>query len=66
MGSVHVANNAVLTIEPGTVIRGDYDTNGTLTIVKVLKLLLKEHQLILLFLLLIKRHQKENQEIGEE
>lgn len=39
MGSVHVANNAVLTIEPGTVIRGDYDTNGTLTIVKGSKII---------------------------
>lgn len=39
MGSVHVINNAVLTIEPGTVIRGDYDTTGTLTIIKGAKIM---------------------------
>ncbi|MEO8235643.1 MAG: hypothetical protein ABI549_09540 [Flavobacterium sp.] len=39
MGTVHVANNVVLTIEPGTVIRGDYNSNGTLTIVKGAKII---------------------------
>ncbi|MGH2664947.1 hypothetical protein [Flavobacterium sp.] len=39
MGTVHVANNAVLTIEPGTVIRGDFDSNGTLTITKGSKII---------------------------
>ncbi len=39
MGSVFVTNNAVLTIEPGTVIRGDFDTNGRLTIVKGSKIM---------------------------
>ncbi|SDB41659.1 hypothetical protein SAMN03097699_1205 [Flavobacteriaceae bacterium MAR_2010_188] len=33
-GSVFVTNNAVLTIEPGTVILGDFDTKGSLTITK--------------------------------
>ncbi len=34
IGSVFVTNNAVLTIEPGTVIIGDYETEGSLTISK--------------------------------
>ena len=33
-GMVYVTNNAVLTIEPGTLIKGDYETNGTLIITK--------------------------------
>jgi hypothetical protein len=33
-GSVYVTNGAKLTIEPGTVIRGDYDSNGSLVITK--------------------------------
>ncbi len=33
-GPVYVTNNAVLTIEPGTVIKGDYETNGALIITK--------------------------------
>ncbi|KVV13500.1 hypothetical protein [Flavobacterium sp. TAB 87] len=33
-GQVYVTNNAVLTIEPGTVIIGDADTKGTLVISK--------------------------------
>jgi len=32
MGSVFVTNNATLTIEPGTVIIGDYDSKASLTI----------------------------------
>ncbi|MBC7641348.1 MAG: hypothetical protein H7174_03275 [Flavobacterium sp.] len=32
VGTIHVANNAVLTIEPGTILRGDFDTTGTITI----------------------------------
>ncbi|HSZ25113.1 MAG TPA: hypothetical protein VK766_05320 [Cytophagaceae bacterium] len=35
---VYVTNNAVLTIEPGTVIRGDFETCGTLVITKGAKL----------------------------
>jgi hypothetical protein len=31
-GNVYVTNNAVLTIEPGTVIIGDFETKGTLVI----------------------------------
>jgi hypothetical protein len=31
-GDVYVTNNATLTIEPGTVIRGDFETSGTLII----------------------------------
>ncbi|MCL5128343.1 MULTISPECIES: hypothetical protein [unclassified Algibacter] len=34
IGSVFVTNNATLTIEPGTVIIGDYDTKASLTIAK--------------------------------
>lgn len=33
-GNVYVVNNAVLTIEPGTVILGDFDSKGTLIITK--------------------------------
>ncbi|MDG1730458.1 MAG: hypothetical protein P8K68_01100 [Algibacter sp.] len=32
LGSVFVTNNATLTIEPGTLILGDFQTNGSLTI----------------------------------
>lgn len=39
MGTVYVSNNATLTIEPGTVIRGDYDTGGTLVITRGSKLI---------------------------
>lgn len=39
MGTVHVANKAVLTIEPGTVIRGDFNSNGTLTVIKGSKII---------------------------
>ena len=38
-GPVYVVNNAVLTIEAGTVIRGDFDTNGTLVITKGSKII---------------------------
>jgi hypothetical protein len=34
MGNVFVTNNATLTIEPGTVIIGDYETKGALIITK--------------------------------
>lgn len=34
LGSVFVTNNAVLTIEPGTVILGDFKSKGSLTITK--------------------------------
>lgn len=33
-GNVYVTNNAVLTIEPGTVIKGDFESNGGLIITK--------------------------------
>ncbi len=33
-GNVYVTNNAVLTIEPGTVIKGDFESNGSLIITK--------------------------------
>jgi hypothetical protein len=33
-GNVFVINNAVLTIEPGTIIKGDSESNGTLVITK--------------------------------
>lgn len=38
-GTVYVTNGAILTIEPGTVIRGDYDTSGTLVITKGSKII---------------------------
>jgi len=34
MGSVFVTNNATLTIDPGTVIIGDYESKGSLTITR--------------------------------
>lgn len=39
IGTVYVSNNATLTIEPGTLIRGDFDTNGTLVITRGSKLI---------------------------
>ncbi|MDR6846003.1 hypothetical protein [Flavobacterium granuli] len=39
VGTVYVTNNAVLTIEPGTVIRGDKESCGTLIITKGCKLI---------------------------
>lgn len=38
LGSVFVADSTTLTIEPGTVIIGDYDTNGALIISKSAKI----------------------------
>lgn len=38
LGEVYVMNNATLTIEPGTIILGDYETNGSLTISRGSKL----------------------------
>jgi len=38
-GNVRVINNATLTIEPGVIIRGDYDTTGTLIITKGSKIM---------------------------
>jgi hypothetical protein len=40
-GTVYVTNGAILTIEPGTVIRGDYTTAGTLVITKGAKIIAK-------------------------
>ena len=37
-GNVYVTNNAVLTIEPGTIIRGDTENNGVLIITKGAKI----------------------------
>jgi hypothetical protein len=39
LGSVFVADSTTLTIEPGTVIIGDYDTNGALIISKTAKII---------------------------
>ena len=39
VGKVYIANNAVLTIEPGTLIRGDFDTRGMLVITKGSKII---------------------------
>ncbi len=38
-GNVYVTNGATLTIEPGTLIRGDYNTTGTLIISKGCKII---------------------------
>ncbi|NJM80617.1 MAG: hypothetical protein HC854_15185 [Flavobacterium sp.] len=38
-GTVYVTNNAVLKIEPGTLIRGDYNSCGTLVITKGAKII---------------------------
>ena len=38
-GNVYVTNNAVLTIEPGTVIKGDFESTGSLIITKGAKIL---------------------------
>lgn len=40
-GNVYVTNNAVLTIEPGTVIIGDADSKGTLVITKGAQIMAK-------------------------
>jgi hypothetical protein len=37
-GKVYVTNNATLTIEPGTILRGDFDTKGCLVIGKGAKI----------------------------
>ena len=39
MDIVYVTNNAILTIEPGTIIRGDFATCGTLVITKGAKII---------------------------
>jgi hypothetical protein len=39
IGTIYVTNNAVLTIEPGTVLRGDKESCGTLIITKGCKLI---------------------------
>ena len=39
VGKVYVANNAMLTIEPGTLIRGDFDTKGMLIVTKGSKII---------------------------
>ena len=39
MGNVFVTNNATLTVEPGTVIIGDYDSKATLTITRGSKII---------------------------
>ncbi len=39
MGTLYLIDNAILTIEPGTVIRGDYETTGTLIITKGSKII---------------------------
>lgn len=43
-GVVYITNNAVLTIEPGTVIRGDVETCGTLVISKGSKIMAEGEQ----------------------
>jgi hypothetical protein len=44
IGVVYITNNAVLTIEPGTVIRGDVETCGTLVISKGSKIMAEGEQ----------------------
>ena len=43
-GTVYVTNNAILTIEPGTIIRGDDNTCGTLVITKGSKIIANGNQ----------------------
>ena len=43
-GTVYVTNNAILTIEQGTIIRGDFDTNGALVITKGAKIMAQGSQ----------------------
>lgn len=43
-GTVYVTNNATLTIEEGAIIRGDYDTCGTLVIAKGSKIMAEGSQ----------------------
>ncbi len=38
-GNVYVSKNAILTIEPGTVLRGDQESNGTIIITKGSKII---------------------------
>ncbi len=38
-GTIYVTNNAILTIEPGTVLKGDDETNGTLVVTKGAKII---------------------------
>ncbi|WP_299889264.1 hypothetical protein [uncultured Lacinutrix sp.] len=38
-GVVYVTDNATLTIEPGTIIRGDHESNGTLVVTKGAKII---------------------------
>lgn len=44
LGSVFVTNGAVLTVEPGTVILGDFNSKGSLTITRGCKLIAKGMQ----------------------
>ena len=44
LGSVFVTNNATLTIEPGTVIVGDYETKGSLTIASGSKIIAEGYE----------------------
>lgn len=44
LGSVFVINDATLTIEPGTVILGDYNSKGSLTISRGSKIMAKGYQ----------------------
>lgn len=43
-GSVFISNNAILTIEPGTVIIGDFDSKGSLTISRGAKIIAEGEQ----------------------
>lgn len=43
-GVVYITNNATLTIEPGTIIRGDFETAGTLVITKGAKIIAEGSQ----------------------
>ena len=51
VGSVFVTNNAVMTIEPGTVIIGDYDSKASLTITRGARLIAEGEATDPLFLL---------------
>jgi hypothetical protein len=66
IGVVYVTNKATLTIEAGTVIRGDKQTCGTLVITKGSKIMAEGNETAPIILLQIASLYQENQAIGAE
>jgi len=65
-GVVYVINNAVLTIEPGTIIKGDNSTFGALVITKGSKIIANGWKPIQLYLPPVDHSTTENQVTGVE